>query len=240
MCSKKQQRMMKITKNTVAQVAYKIKLDEEQGEMIEFAGETSPRDMMFGFNKMIPGFETHMMGLGAGEAFEFSLSPEEAFGQYNDSLLIQVPLSAFMVNGVIKEDLLFLGNEISMMDSHGNPLKGKVLEIGEEAVKMDFNHPLVGRKLHVSGKVMGVREITEADLAPKGGCGSGCGCSSSNEASEEDSCCGGGGHGHHHGGGGCGCSSPEETHDHAYTEDCPACGNPAELRGKGHGDCQCG
>jgi len=231
---------MKISNNTVAQVAYKIKLDDQQGEMIEFADDSNPRSMMFGFSKMIPGFETHMLGLEPGSDFEFTLNPEEAFGNYNDSLLIQVPKSAFMVNGILKEDLLFLGNEISMMDSQGNPLKGKVLEITDESVRMDFNHGLVGRRLYVSGKVVGVCEITDADLAPKGGCGSGCGCSSSNEPSGEDSCCGGdGGHDHHHGGG-CGCSSNDSAHDHEYTDDCPSCGNPAELRGKGHGDCQCG
>ncbi len=230
---------MKISANTVATVAYKIKLDDQQGEMIEFADEQNPRSMMFGFKKMIPGFETHMDGMEAGQLFEFSLTPEEAFGVYTENLLVSVPKSAFMVNGVVKEDLLYLGNRIAMMDSQGNPLNGKVFEINDDNVRMDFNHELAGRNLYVAGTVLNVREITEADLAPKGGCGSGCGCGSK-ETKAEDSCCGGGGHSH--GGGGC-CSSDEghhHGHDKEYTEDCPACGNPAELRGKGHGDCQCG
>ncbi|MDP2721890.1 MAG: FKBP-type peptidyl-prolyl cis-trans isomerase [Bacteroidales bacterium] len=237
---------MKITSNTVAEVAYKIKLDNQQGEMIEFADEQSPRSMIFGYNRMIPGFETHMDGLQAGQSFEFSLNPEEAFGNYADNLIVDVPKKAFYVNGALKEDLLFLGNEIAMMDSRGNPLNGKVLEITGENVRMDFNHGLAGKNLYVAGQVISVREITEADLAPKGGCGSGCGCGSK-DSSSEDSCCGGGGGGHHeHGGGGCGCSTEGSHeghghhHDHEYTEDCPSCGNPAEMRGKGHGDCQCG
>lgn len=230
---------MKITKDTVAEVAYKIKLDDKDGEMIEFADAQSPRSMMFGYNKMIPGFETHMDGLEPGQSFEFALTPEEAFGIYTENLLVNVPKSAFMVNGAVKEDLLFLGNEIAMMDSHGNPMNGKVLEITDENIKMDFNHALAGKNLWVAGSVLAVREITEADLAPKGGCGSGCGCGS-NEPKAEDSCCGGGGH--EHGSGGC-CSSDEDAHhDHGHDddEDCPSCGNPAEMRGKGHGDCQCG
>ncbi|PKP30855.1 MAG: peptidylprolyl isomerase [Bacteroidetes bacterium HGW-Bacteroidetes-16] len=233
---------MKITGNTIAEVAYKIKLDDQHGEMIEFADERSPRSMMFGYQKMIPGFETHMDGMEPGQSFEFSLNPEEAFGNYNENLLINVPKTAFFVNGSLKEDLLFLGNEIAMMDSHGNPVNGKVLELTEENVRMDFNHGLAGKNLFVTGQVISVREITEADLAPQGGCGSGCGCSSK-KSKAEDSCCGGGGGHHEHGGGGCGCSTEgshhDHHHDHEYTEDCPACGNPAELRGKGHGDCQC-
>jgi FKBP-type peptidyl-prolyl cis-trans isomerase SlyD len=231
---------MKITQNTVAEVAYKIKLDDQQGEMIEFADSQNPRSMIFGYKRMIPGFETHMAGLEPGQNFEFSLTPEEAFGVYNEQLIVNVPKTAFMVNGAVKEDLLFLGNEIAMMDSQGNPMNGKVAEITDESVRMDFNHALCGKNLWVAGTVLGVREITEADLAPKGGCGSGCGCGS-NEGKEEDSCCGGGGHSH--GDGGC-CSSDDSHHGHShekeYTEDCPACGNPAEKRGQGHGDCQCG
>lgn len=74
---------------------------------------------------------------------------------------------------------------------------------------MDFNHPLAGEGLYVSGTVLNVREMTPSDLEPKsGGCGSGCGCSSEGaedqsgagccstekETSKEDEggCCGGG------------------------------------------------
>jgi FKBP-type peptidyl-prolyl cis-trans isomerase SlyD len=47
-----------------------------------------------------------------------------------------------------------------MQDQHGNPLEGLVLEIGEDTVKMDFNHPLAGKHLHFSGEVLDVREAS--------------------------------------------------------------------------------
>ncbi len=212
---------MKISTNTAAVVSYKILTNNSNGELIEFADEKSPKLLIFGNNSIIPGFETHMAGLEANDNFEFTLKPEESFGNYRNDLLVDVPKSAFEINGVIKEDLLYLGNEISMMDNGGNTVLGRIIEIDPDSVKMDFNHKLADKSLYVTGKVHDVRTVTEEDLAPAGGCGSGCGCSSNND-SQDDSCC-----------------STDEAHEHAYEEDCPTCGNPAELRGKGHGNCGC-
>ncbi len=209
---------MRIDTNTVAQVAYKIHANSRDGELIEFADESNPRSMIFGYEKVIPGFETNMIGKEAGQEVDFELSPDEAFGEYKSEMLVKVPKQAFMVNGELREDLLYLGNEISMMDNHGNPVRGKVIEVNDGDVSMDFNHPLAGKKLFISGKVMSVRLITQEDLQPQSGgecCGGGCGCDSGNEE-------------HSH------------AHSHADGDDCQVCGNPPELQGQGLGDCRCG
>ncbi len=85
-----------------------------------------------------------------------------------------------------------------------------------------FNHKLADRSLFVKGKVHEVRFVTEDDLTPVGGCGSGCGCSSKNETQSEASDL-----------------STGMVHEHVYEEDCPTCGNPPELRGTGQGNCGC-
>ncbi len=212
---------MKISNNTAAQVSYKILTNDQKGEMIEFADNSNPRLLIFGNNSLIPGFETHMNGMQAGDEFEFSLNSAESFGDYRNDLLVQVPKSAFMIDGVLKEDLLFLGNEISMLDNNGGVVSGRVMEINSDDIKMDFNHKLAGSGLYVSGKIHSVRNVTAEDLAPAGGCGSGCGCGTNNSTANS-------------------CGTGSEQHEHAYDEDCPSCGNPAELRGKGHGNCGCG
>lgn len=211
---------MQIENNTVAIMAYRITLDDKNGELIEYADEHNPKPMIFGLNKMIPGFESKLMGFNAGEMFEFGLSEEEAFGKYSKEMLIDVPKSAFIIEGKLREDLLFIENEIGMMDSQGNPISGRVVELHDEHIKMDFNHRLAGKKLFVSGVIHDVRPVTAEDLNPSGGCGcgSGGGCGSEEETS---SCC----------------STESEK---VYEEDCPTCGNPAEERGKGSGNCGCG
>lgn len=206
---------MQIENNTVASMAYRITIDNKNGELIEFADEQNPRAMIFGFNKMIPGFESKLLGFMPGDVFEFSLSPEEAFGEYRSEMVIDVPKSAFVVEGKLREDLLFVENELGMMDSKGNPIRGRIVELHEEHVKMDFNHRLAGKKLYVTGTVQDVRMVTSEDLNPSGGCG----CGSGGCGSHEESSC---------------CSSGSEGN---YEEDCPTCGKPAEERGKGSGNC---
>jgi FKBP-type peptidyl-prolyl cis-trans isomerase SlyD len=212
---------MEISTNTAAKVAYKIQIKDNDGEMIEFADTSNPKLLIFGNNSLIPGFETHMKGLIAGEDFEFQLNPEESFGIYRDELIVDVPKTAFMIDGVLKEELLYLENEISMLDNSGNVVSGRVKRINSSDVRMDFNHKLAGKYLFVSGSIQHVRNVTEDDMAPSGGCGSGCGCASN---SSQTSACG----------------TENKELEHAYEEDCPSCGNPAELRGKGHGNCGCG
>jgi FKBP-type peptidyl-prolyl cis-trans isomerase SlyD len=168
---------------------------------------------------MIPGFEAKLLGKAEGDAIDFSLTPEQAFGEYNTELVIDVPKQAFVINGEMREDLLYIGNEISMMDHQGNPARGKVTQVNGDNVQMDFNHPLAGKSLFITGKVMHVRPITQEDLEPKGGCcGGSCGCGPEGQTEEEHA----------------------EAHAHHEDENCGVCGNPPELQGQGIGDCRCG
>jgi FKBP-type peptidyl-prolyl cis-trans isomerase SlyD len=52
-----------------------------------------------------------------------------------------------------------------MMDQNGNKLNGVVLELSENEVKMDFNHPLAGENLHFKGQVEEIRPATEEELS---------------------------------------------------------------------------
>lgn len=212
---------MQIDNNTVAIMAYKITIDDKNGELIEYADEQNPKSMVFGLNKMIPGFESKLLGQKPGDTFEFDLTADEAFGDYRGEMVIDVPKTAFVVEGKLRDDLLFVESEIGMMDSQGNPIRGRIVELHDEHVKMDFNHRLAGKKLYVTGIIQDARQVTAEDLNPSGGCGCGSG---------------GGGCGSHEDSSSC-CSSESEN---ANEEDCSTCGNPAEERGKGSGNCGCG
>jgi len=52
-----------------------------------------------------------------------------------------------------------------MSDGQGHQLRGRILEITDEAVKMDFNHPLAGTDLHFVGKILDVRSATEEEIS---------------------------------------------------------------------------
>ena len=68
-----------------------------------------------------------------------------------------------------------MGSQIPMANAQGQRMLGVVKEIGDEIVKMDFNHPMAGKTLNFDVEVISVRDVTPEDLAGKCGCGE-CGC----------------------------------------------------------------
>lgn len=201
---------MIIENNTVASVAYKIYLESPNGEMVESVEEQSPREILLGRDHLISGFENGLLGKGIGR-FSIEIDPEDAFGPFYPELKVPISKSAFMDQGTLRDDLLFVNNTINMLDQNGRQLRGVIMEINEEEVLMDFNHPFAGKNLFVSGNILSIRSATEYDLASHGGgcgCGSGgCGCGSGHSHDEHSSCCSSDSHGE---------------------EGCEACGTPSE------------
>lgn len=196
---------MVIETQKVGILSYQIKVDQADGEVLETATNENPRTMLFGTGRVLAGFENHLIGLKSGDTFDFVIEPDEAFGSFSKELIMDVPKAAFVVNGEFKADTLKIGRTVPMMDSDGNPFEGRIIEIVDEAVKMDFNHPLAGKTLRATGMVVNVREATEEELNPAP---SGCGCGTSDEG-----CCGGGGHDHNHDDNGCGCGTSSELQE---------------------------
>ena len=89
-----------------------------------------------------------------------------------------------MVDGKLAEDILFVGSQVPMSDAQGNRMMGIVKEVGDEHVKMDFNHPMAGKTLNFEVEVISVRDVTPEDLQSAGGCS--CGCDGDHEGGCSD------------------------------------------------------
>ena len=177
---------MNISKNKVVSLSYELRTDGKDGEIIETVNADRPLMFIFGTNSLIPGFERNVENLKIDDRFSFLLACEEAYGPALEEAVKEIPVTAFVVDGEIDHDLLFEGNAIPMMDSNGNHLNGVVVEVKNDTVVLDFNHPLAGDDLFFSGTVVDVREATPEELkngrvsanCSSGGCG-GCGGSCS-------------------------------------------------------------
>lgn len=209
---------MRIENERVGILTYRIHIESAQGELLEEAPVGQPRTMLFGTGRVMKSFEERLIGLRSGDTFEFYIRPEEAFGEYNHEMVIDVPKSAFMVKGEIKPRLLEMGRTIPMMDRQGNPLEGRIIALNADSVTMDFNHPLAGKTLYTVGEVLNVREATYEELNPSP---VGCGCGTT-----DSGCCGGGGHKHHH----------EHEHAHHHGGGCGHCGDGDDFSGS---SCNC-
>ena len=151
---------MIVSNDKVISVTYTLREDSNSGEVVETVGEEKPLMFLYGTGNLLPRFEENLDGLKEGDDFSFSLAPAEAYGNPRKEAVVDLPKNVFEVDGKIDDSLLQLGNVVPMMDKDGNRLNGIVSEIKDETVTMDFNHPMAGKNLHFTGKVVGIREAT--------------------------------------------------------------------------------
>lgn len=156
---------MQITKNTVVSLTYVLKHDNANGEIIEETRAGDPLVFLYGNGQMLPKFEENLSTLKTGDAFEFTLTSADAYGEKDQDAIIDLDKGIFMIDGKTDDELLTIGNVIPMRDDQGNMLQGTVVSVSNDSVRMDFNHPMAGNTLHFTGKVVDVRIATDEELS---------------------------------------------------------------------------
>lgn len=162
---------MKIGENTFVSLSYTLTVN---GEVIETVPAEHPLEFVYGAGYLLPKFEAELKGLQPGDKFEFGLAAGDAYGEQIPEAVVELPKDIFMIDGKIEDGLLTVGNQLPMSDNQGNRMVGTVKAVAENSVTMDFNHPMAGKALDFKGTVVAVREATEADRMPHGGCSCGC------------------------------------------------------------------
>ncbi|MDR2563373.1 MAG: FKBP-type peptidyl-prolyl cis-trans isomerase [Prevotellaceae bacterium] len=178
---------MKIEQNRIVSLTYNLETD---GELMETVHRDQPMKFMFGVGHLLPKFEEQIAGKVAGESFDFVLAAADAYGEYQEEALVDLPREMFEIDGEFDEETIAVGAQIPMRDADGNRLYGIVDTVDDTTVRMDFNHPMAGFDLHFSGEIVEVREATPEDLAGACSC-SGCGSGSSGGCccDEDPNCC---------------------------------------------------
>jgi FKBP-type peptidyl-prolyl cis-trans isomerase SlyD len=83
---------MKIESNRMVALTYDLNVGEgDERELMEQATAERPLQFIFGANMMLDAFERELKGLGEGDTFSFSLTPEEAYGEYEEERVIELP-----------------------------------------------------------------------------------------------------------------------------------------------------
>ena len=178
-------------KDNVISIVYELREGSKQGEVVESLTRENPLTFLFGTGGLLPKFEENLNGLASGDSFEFLLNSEDAYGPVIENAVVHVPKSVFEIDGKIDASLMKEGNTVPMMDAEGGGSSVAVGLLEEEAVKMDFNHPMAGSDLHFSGQVTEVRNVTEEELQ-HGHIHGGDGCGTCNDNGSCDDQSGGG------------------------------------------------
>jgi FKBP-type peptidyl-prolyl cis-trans isomerase SlyD len=158
---------MTVDTNKVVSLTYELRIDDENGQqtLVEKVEQDNPMVILYGMSGLPERFEEQISGLKQGDDFEFSINPEEGYGDFDEEAIVELPKDVFKVNGKVDNDLLQIGNFIPMTNQDGHRLQGKVLEVHPDSVLMDFNHPLAGVNMHFKGRIEEIREASKEEIA---------------------------------------------------------------------------
>jgi peptidylprolyl isomerase len=160
--------MEKVENGHFVSVHYKGTL--QSGEVFDTSEGRHPLEVEMGAGQIIPGFEEALMGMSLNEKKVFTLDPEDAYGQKDESLTHSFPRA-----DVPAEMNPEVGQTLALSSPEGRQFPAMITEVDDEKVVVDLNHPLAGETLTFDIKVVGISATATQDPA---GCGSGCACSS--------------------------------------------------------------
>lgn len=169
------------TENKYISVVYKLYIADEEGpDLVEEATKERPFEFVTGLGITFEEFENQVIDLKQGDAFDFTVTPDKAYGDYEEDYVIELPKEVFEVDGHFDDEHVVPGNVIPLLDSTGNQLNGMVVEVKDEVVIMDMNHPLAGEELNFVGSILESRPATLEEIEDMANLlGGGCGCDSS-------------------------------------------------------------
>jgi len=143
----------------VVSLGYSLRL--EGGSEIDSSEDEGPLEYLHGEGQIIPGLEKALYGMSVGDEKQVTVSPADGYGEVDADDHIFMPLDS------IPSDVdLEIGEPIFLHDSEtGDEYQAFIAEIGDDDVKLDFNHPLAGETLYFDVKIEGLRQATSEELA---------------------------------------------------------------------------
>lgn len=139
---------MAISEGSKVSIEYTLKLDDDSVVDTNVGGE--PLVYVQGGNHIIPGLEKALEGLNVGDEKEVNVSPEEGYGPLNDAAYVEVAKEE------IPEDARVVGAQLQAQNPQGQMVYPVVTEVKDETVTLDFNHPLAGKELNFSVKILDI------------------------------------------------------------------------------------
>ncbi|MFQ5585792.1 MAG: peptidylprolyl isomerase [Thermodesulfobacteriota bacterium] len=141
---------MTISTGKEVSIEYTLKLDDKSVVDSNVGGE--PLTYVQGSQQIIPGLEDALVGMKIGDSKAVTLKPEEGYGIVSKEAFVEVQKEQIPQDG-LKVDARLQGT-----DTNGQPIVGRVAEIKEETVVLDFNHPLAGKTLHFDVKILNIQD----------------------------------------------------------------------------------
>jgi FKBP-type peptidyl-prolyl cis-trans isomerase 2 len=138
-------------------VVLRYELFDREGELLESSEESEPMEYTHGAEEIAPAIERALAGKQAGDKVKVTLPPEEAFGTVDPGLIVSVPRSEVPPElPLTVGEYLPIELEDAPEDLAGEEIEFRIVEVGEEEVVLDANHPLAGETVTFALEVVSV------------------------------------------------------------------------------------
>lgn len=149
---------MKIADKTVVQMHYTLTSDE--GQVIDSSEGREPLQYIQGGRMIVVGLEKAMAGHEVGDKFDVKVIPSEGYGEYDERMTQEVPVSVFQGVDKVEAGMSFYAQ------TPMGPMPIRVKSVDGDKAVIDANHELAGKNLNFAIEVVSVREATEEELKP--------------------------------------------------------------------------
>lgn len=143
---------LKVNDGKVVSMEYTLKVD---GEVADTSEGREPLEYVHGAGNIISGLEREMVGMTVGDSKEVVVTAANGYGEKDDQAFMDVPRQQFP-----KEIPMKVGTELQVQNQEGQPMYARIENVEDESVRLNFNHPLAGKDLHFSVKVVDLRNAT--------------------------------------------------------------------------------
>ena len=147
---------MEVAKDRVVTIAYTLK--DDSGDVLDSSEQHGDLSYLHGHQNIVEGLEEALEGKDVGESVEATVAPAKGYGERHDQLVFAVPRTN------MPEGELEVGMQFAAQDKEGNQQVVTLVDVSDEEVKLDANHPLAGQTLHFEVTVNEVRDASDEEV----------------------------------------------------------------------------
>ena len=112
------------------------------GDTFDSSDGREPLEFTVGSGQVIKGFDDGVIGMQVGDKKTVEIDVEDAYGEKSEEMIIEFPKAQFPPDMNPEQ-----GQQLMMSNGAGQSFPVTVMEVKEESVTLDANHPLAGQEL---------------------------------------------------------------------------------------------
>jgi FKBP-type peptidyl-prolyl cis-trans isomerase SlyD len=147
---------LKVEDDIVVTLSYTLKVDDK---VFDTSEEGDDLQFIQGAGEILPALEEQLYGMQVGDTKQLTLQPIDGYGEVDPEAFAEIPREDFPAEIPLK-----VGVELELKDEDDETHYARVHMVDDENVILNFNHPLAGKELDFTVRVVGLRKAKPDEL----------------------------------------------------------------------------